>query len=211
MHHHRDHQLSDFKNDYKALRGRLREIFEKGDYVAVLDLMEWLLQHNRCPFDFDLVDKALRVTRSAYQLVDGRTIMPRSSEEERATIQQAFVDLAATKFGGARKHLRLAAEALTAGKSADSIRESINAVESVARTIAGTSSLSDALKKLEARSAMHPALQKGFSALYGFTCDAKGIRHPLLEKASAAVDDIDALFMLGACAAFVSYLIARSR
>jgi hypothetical protein len=54
-------------------------------------------------------------------------------------------------------------------------------------------------------------MKAGFGSLYGFTGDAKGIRHPLLESAAAQVDETDALFMIGACAAFVSYLINKAR
>lgn len=39
----------------------------------------------------------------------------------------------------------------------------------------------------------------------------KGIRHPLLDNAKAEVDEADALFMIGACAAFVSYMINKAR
>jgi hypothetical protein len=38
---------------------------------------------------------------------------------ERATLEQAFADLATTEFHGARTHLRKAAEQLTAGNYAD--------------------------------------------------------------------------------------------
>ena len=51
----------------------------------------------------------------------------------------------------------------------------------------------------------------GFAAIYGFTSDEKGIRHPLLDDHTAKVDETDALFMIGACAAFVSYLINKAR
>jgi hypothetical protein len=54
-------------------------------------------------------------------------------------------------------------------------------------------------------------MKAGFKNLYGFTSDESGIRHPLLEKGTARVDEIDALFMIGACAAFVSYLINKAR
>jgi hypothetical protein len=42
-----------------------------------------------------------------------------------ATIERAFADVAAAEFHGARAHLRKASEELTAGRYADSIRESI--------------------------------------------------------------------------------------
>jgi len=54
-------------------------------------------------------------------------------------------------------------------------------------------------------------LKKGFLALYGFTSDEQGIRHPLLDKEAPAVDEADAMFMIGACSAFLSYLTNKSR
>ena len=44
-----------------------------------------------------------------------------------------------------------------------------------------------------------------------YTNDEKGIRHALLDDGTAKVDEADALFTLGACAAFVSYLINKAR
>jgi hypothetical protein len=40
---------------------------------------------------------------------------------------------------------------------------------------------------------------------------AEGGRHALLEASDPAVDETDALFMIGACAAFVSYMINKAR
>jgi hypothetical protein len=96
-----------------------------------------------------------------------------------------------------------AASALIAGKAADSIRESINAVESVARVLGGANSLSAALSKLKAKNVIHPVLEKGFNTLYGFTSDEQGIRHPLLEVSEAKME-ADAIFMIGASAYFTS-------
>jgi hypothetical protein len=65
--------------------------------------------------------------------------------------------------------------------------------------------------KLEQKSNIHGALKKGFLALYDFTSDEQGIRHPLLDKEAPAVDEADAMFMIGACSAFLSYLTNKSR
>jgi hypothetical protein len=43
----------------------------------------------------------------------------------------------------------------------------------------------------------------GFAALYGYTSDEQGIRHAHLNEPSAKPDEADAVFMVGACAAFV--------
>jgi hypothetical protein len=101
---------------------------------------------------------------------------------------------------------------VTEGDYGGSIRESVHAVEAVARTLEPTANkLAPALAKLEKTVRIHPALSRGFGNLYGFTSDEKGIRHPLLDEPVANVDETDALYMLGSCAAFVSYLINKAR
>ena len=55
---------------------------------------------------------------------------------------------------------------------------------------------------------MHPALNKAFSTLYGYTSNAKGIRHALLEEST--LDFEDAKFMLVACSAFINYLKVKA-
>jgi hypothetical protein len=154
---------------------------------------------------------ALSFTHAAYRLVDRTTIVPVGSDAELATLKRAFADVGTTEFQGARAHLRKAAEELTAGRYADSVRESIHAVESVVIVLEPSGDFSKALAKLESKVKIHGALKRGFSSIYGFTSDQEGIRHALLEAGAPAVDETDALFMIGACAAFVSYLINKSR
>ena len=68
-----------------------------------------------------------------------------------------------------------------------------------------------ALAKLEEKAKIHGALVSGFKSVYGFSSDEQGIRHPLLDKEAPAVNKTDAMFMIGACSAFISYLINKSR
>jgi hypothetical protein len=144
--------------------------------------------------------------------VDGDTIVPAITEEEGAAVQHAFADLSKSELHGARAHLRKASDLINDGHFADSVRESIHAVESVARTLDPKAKTPEpALAALEGKGAVHPALKKGFSAIYGFTSDEKGIRHALLDNRQAKVDIHDAVFMLGACASFVTYLIGKAR
>jgi hypothetical protein len=65
--------------------------------------------------------------------------------------------------------------------------------------------------KLERSAAIHGALRSGFLSIYGYTSDEKGIRHPLLDDPQSKADEADALFMIGACASFVSYMIHKAR
>jgi hypothetical protein len=206
-----DHGMIDeFERGLTHHQTALKQIFLAGDYVAIFDFLQWLLRLRQRSVTGAKLNAILEDCRSPYRVFDGDTIAPIASEDEAQTLERAFADLASSEFSGAREHLRKAAEQLTAGRSADSIRESIQSVESVARSIAGESSLSAALKEIEKSHRLHGALKTGFSNLYGFTSDEQGIRHPLLDQDAAAVDETDAIFMIGACAAFVSYLIART-
>jgi len=80
--------------------------------------------------------------------------------------------------------------------------------ESVCRLIGGGKTLGDAPKGIRDKIDLHPALEKGFGALYGYTSDKGGIRHALLEESS--VDSTDARFMLVTCSAFVNFVVAKA-
>jgi hypothetical protein len=54
-------------------------------------------------------------------------------------------------------------------------------------------------------------LKIAFDKLYAYTNTEQGIRHALLTESEAQVGQDEAIFMLGACSALVSYLVARGR
>lgn len=150
--------------------------------------------------------------KAAYRVIDESSILPIASEVEGHAIQNAISDADNIGANGAKAHLLKAAEALRSSRWADSARESIHAVESVAVQLApSTNTLGDALTALEKGGHMHGALKKGVSALYGYASDEKGVRHALVLQDTANVDEADAMFMLGACASCVSFLLARGR
>jgi AbiJ N-terminal domain 4 len=212
-HIYRLHRMADtFSVSTKVVPHELKTIFEKGDYVKVFGFLQFVLRHSECPFRFaEAIEAALRFAHAAYRVVERRTIFPIGSEAENETIKRTFADLAATEFHGARQHLRNAAEELAGGNNSGSIREGIHAVESVVSVLEPKGDFAKALAKLDAKVKIHGAMKAGFGSLYGFTSDEKGIRHPLADLPAANVDETDALFMIGACAAFVSYLINKSR
>lgn len=53
---------------------------------------------------------------------------------------------------------------------------------------------------------MHGAFRTALVNLYGYASDEEGIRHSLLEQGAAKVTERDAIFMLGVCASFATYL-----
>ena len=139
---------------------------------------------------------------------------PRTSQEEGTATQQAMETLRQGGMNGAVTHLRKAAKFINTGDPADSIRESIHAMESVARTIdpASSETLGPALSSLKKRGLLqHKALEKAFQQLYGYTSDEQGIRHALLNKDAADVGLEEAMFMFGACASFAGYLTRKQR
>ncbi len=64
------------------------------------------------------------------------------------------------------------------------------------------------MKEIETKISLHPALKDAFSSLYGYTSDAEGIRHALLDEPNLSFED--AKFMLVSCSAFINYLISKA-
>jgi hypothetical protein len=203
----------EFRARYDYWVAELKSLFMEGDYLEIFGFVQWVLRCEDKPYEFEVeVSNVLRTCRAAYAVFENDTIIPIGSDADRETLARAFADVAASEFHGARAHLRNAGSELTVGNYGPSVRESIQAVESVARVLEPSAkTLAPALAKLEKSVRIHHNLQAGFGQLYNFTSDEKGVRHPLLDKPGAQVDETDALYMLGSCAAFVSYLINKAR
>lgn len=133
-------------------------------------------------------------------------------KEQASAVEKAIEVIHDSGIDSAVTHLRQAAEHINIEQYADSVADSIHAVESVARTIDPNNgdSLAKALKSLENAGLLkHKALKDAFIKLYGYTSDEKGIRHALVDKNSADVGLDEAIFMFGACASFAAYLTRK--
>ena len=64
------------------------------------------------------------------------------------------------------------------------------------------------MKLIEDSIGLHPALKRGFLAIYGYTSDEGGIRHAMLEETNIAFED--AKYMLVSCSTFINYLIVKA-
>ena len=179
-------------------------------FNKVFDRIQYVLRHPKCPRPLIKdMKKAFSDSRLAYVIDDNgpATITPAVTAEEGQVILSSRQELASAGLDGAAEHLRKSSECINRREWADSVRESIHAVESVARTIdPEASKLAVALRSLEERVAFHKALKKAILNLYGYTSDEQGIRHSLLDEDKAPVGIDEAVFMLGACASFASYL-----
>ena len=145
---------------------------------------------------------------AGFRFVGGK-IAEITAREETQSVEDALEHAAV--LPGVGTHLRTALSHLTDRDKPDyrnSIKESISAIESLVRAIAGKdATLSDALKVLEQREALHGALRKAFDSLYGYTSDAGGLRHAMLEEKTHT--KADAQFMLIACSAFTNYILGK--
>ena len=201
--------LDDFVLDLDWWRHECRRILLHDPFHGCFDFLETIIRHPECPSEFTEEIKEIFLCQLAYRIdtTSIPRILPAASEQEGDALLQAIQDLEGGGLGGAAVHLRQSGERIQGQDWAGSVRASIDAVESVTKQVVpgNPGTLGKALTVLERQEGLHGALKKGFSALYGYTSDEPGVRHSLLEDESQVTRD-EAIFMIGACAAFCSYL-----
>lgn len=191
------------------LMEHLETYFFGARWNEVYDFLEAVIAIIHKPDLVRSIDFVLEKEWAGYRLIDGRFVDvtdPIEIEE----LERALHD---DRFAPVSQHLSRALELMTDRKNPDfrnSIKESISAVESVAKLLTKNekASLSDAIRILEQKGRLHPALREAFSRLYGYTSDEHGIRHAMLEEPNLTA--ADAKFFLVSCASFVNYLKAQS-
>ena len=200
-----------------ALRNFYRpRILSDLSFAQLFDLWQIIMRHPNCPPEFVQRTAAIFHKCQLAYIVDTSgppTILPAATQQEGRTLTDALRQLKEGGYSGAQTHLQEAGVLINAGEWADSVRESIHGVESVARQLdpGGGKSFGDAMNALEDRARIHPALRRAFGGLYGYTSDEQGIRHAILDMPESPVGRDEAVFMLGACASFVTYLLSKHR
>lgn len=143
---------------------RLRDYFFKAKWYEVYDFVEFIADYGpeaqKTKF-IEACNAYLERENSAYRFVNG-TITEITSEEEIAEVETALIN--AGPYAGTRTHLRAALTLLSSRTNPDyrnSIKESISAVESLAKRLAKDESgtLGSVLKALEKSKKLHPALK----------------------------------------------------
>ena len=194
----------------------IKDLVLNGSYNRVFDFLQFIVRHSLVLDGFGaFVAATLHECTCAYSLttIEGVwTIMPTAIPEQRIFVEKALRVLTDGPFGGAREHLRKSVDCINTGDYSGSVRESIHAVESVARRLdSNARTLSGALASLAERGlVLHGAFKSGIKQLYGYASDEDGIRHSLSD-ATANVDVADAVFMFGACASFAAFLVEKAR
>lgn len=199
------------------------------EYDDVLTLIEAIIQHwdnyiqdsvnNGSYSYFDVPFKGISIFKIVniffereyigYRFVDG-IITPICDEYEIESLNQALE----TPFKPVYEHLSKANRLIADREMPDyenSIKESISAVEALCEILTETkgkeASLGNMLKKLEESGVkIHAGLKSAFNKLYGYTSDAKGIRHAGDIGGPASTFE-EAKYMLVSCSAFINYLI----
>jgi hypothetical protein len=195
--------------NYGDILKEIRSYFFKCPWYEVYDFIEFVVRYyDRLAKLPENINYFLEHEVSGYRIVSGH-IVDITDKQEVEMLEEALRD---TEFEGVNAHLKRALELLSDRKNPDyrnSIKESISAVESMARIITGNpkATLGDALHILEKGGKLHVALKKGFSSLYGYTSDEGGIRHSMLEEPN--IDANDARFFLLSCTSFVNYLKSK--
>lgn len=197
----------------------IRRYFYKAQWYEIYDLLEFLANINTYDlsvntYEFkEFCNVIFEREFSGYRFIDDQ-ISPITNKHEIEEIENAINQSGNfSPLRGANIHLKSALEMLSDKKAPDyrnSIKESISAVESVAKAISENKkdSLGAALDKIKGKINLHGALEKGFKQLYGYTSDSDGIRHALMEDHNC--DFEDAKYMLVSSSAFINYLIVKA-
>ena len=196
-----------YSNRSEKILKIIRDYFFGASWNEIYDFLEFVVDAFRKdkPRLADFLNHVLTTEMSAYRFIDGK-LADITGEQEREMLEEALAD---TRFAAVSSHLERALALLADRKQPDyrnSIKESISAVEAMARLVSGNekATLGEALKVLEKTGKLHAALKEGFSKLYGFTSDESGIRHAMLEEPTLTQED--AKYFLLSCTSFVNYL-----
>lgn len=191
----------------------IRERFFASLWYQVYDFIEFTIKNG--VYDFtkkfpSVYNNILEEENAGYRIVDS-LVSPITSEIEIESIEEVIAS--AETFPGVKTHITTALTLLSDRKNPDyrnTIKESISAVESICQVLTGDhkATLNSALTVLEEHVHLHNAFKAGVSKLYGYTSDANGIRHSMLEENTITFSD--AKFMLVTCSAFVNYLIGKT-
>lgn len=202
-------------SSWSTLKTTIKESYFKMSWHRTYSFIEFIVKLDHHGTKQTLIDEfniVLARENSAYRFVSGQ-LVPITSSEEIDEIERAIAS--SDQYAGARTHLQTSLGFLTDKQNPDyrnSIKESISAVESLAKKLVGDdkATLGQALKVLEKHHSLHSSLKTAFSALYGYTNDASGIRHSLMDNESD-LTQADARFMLITCSAFVNFSIDSTK
>jgi len=213
--------LNELNNSYSRNVALLHEYFVKSEWFEAYNFVEFIFQNIvvkvQRPNSFkaveDNLNHVLERELAGYRMLN-MELVPITDKQEVESVRQAMSEPSSLGLEGPSLHITKALSLL--GKKpepdyANSIKESISAVESICKLLTGEKSggIDKALAKLSAQTSLHPALKQALSNLYGYTSDESGIRHAILETKN--IGFAEAKFMLVACSTFVNFVVEKAR
>lgn len=197
--------------NWKTIAAQIRDWFFKATWYDVYDIVEFLGAHaveagfnseNSMHFH-EACNRMLERESSGYRFLQGQ-LQAITDQLEMATVDQAMT----IGDRAVREHLRGALDLLSDRKAPDyrgSVREALNAIEGLCRSMLGEQiSLDELLRQLGQEPGPHNALRQALAQMFGFSSGEHSAGLDLVERADIGFDE--AKFMLVASAALVYYL-----
>ena len=209
-----------FKEDIDNLNGKrvtgigvvynLKEIklkFYNLKWFEVYDFIEFILKNLRGD-TIGLkkkIEKIFEDEKVPYRIIN-KKITQISSKSEAREVEAVLEN---EDLSESKNHIKKALIHFSKNPNPDycnSIKESISAIEALARNITGNEkgTLGDLVKSLN----IHPAFKDGINSLYGWTSDEGGIRHAEKET-EFVISKEEARYMLVTSSALVNYIISK--
>lgn len=187
---------------------QIQEKFYQLEWYKVYDFLEFLISFtNYDQGKNNFIDKLNQIfidERVPYKIINGM-VTPLVSETEAEEVEKAIGSKNAVASGHIKKALELYKKRPVADYE-NSIKESISAIEALARIILNKPSAT--LGQLADQLNIHQAFKEAIKKLYGWTSDEGGIRHSDNKK-KLNVDEKEARYMLVQCSALVNYIISK--
>lgn len=145
----------EIQTEYKTVMNYFQHVVTKSRFDRLRHLIEIMIDERREAHEFvERINNSFKKNAAAYWLdtsLRPYRFVPCASKEQGEATRQAIETIREGGMDGASEHLRKAAERINAQEYGDSMRESVHAVESVARRIAPGKrrSLASALDSLE--------------------------------------------------------------
>ena len=202
---------------WKADR-HLDDIILRSKYYRTLTFVESMIRSENCPSGFrESVIRCFNTYGGPYHIADiddNFYILPSVSMEDQSSQRYNLRVLEASGQSPAVSHFKASSDHIRARKFRESIKESISAVESVARRAVGHDkfqSLGQALEELEKTGVLpHKNLYESFRHIYKYTNDEEGIRHALINADESKVTLDEAVLMFSMSAAIAAYIAQKT-
>ena len=205
-----------FDKGYKDISNWITS--ESTPWYRKLDLVEFIseklssLNKSKSEQFVEDINEQFERLKFGYRLISG-TVVDIVSEDEINSIQTAIDNSMEQVAGHLKKALALHSKR-PKPDYANSIKESITAVEAYLRNATGKNKFGDALKEWQRKySNIHPILYTAMDKLHAYTNQPDvGARHALIDSSSEYIpQSSESMYMLVTCSAFINYLRSKSR